>query len=430
MSIPSSLRYPSVKPPAVLSYATTYQASPVNTAAVYPESTDIVFQIPCGQRNQFLNCANTFIKFSAEVTMTGGTAPKWSALPFDFIKAITVSSSGQSRTVEQNNDYALTHTIMRQCYSDEGNVMTSDSVMLNSNINGALRGAAYEVSGIVISYALPLLSVVGLISNIEHLLPINALRGGNLTLTITLNSALQALATTGAPATLSYSILKPVLHLGLVNVADQAAADIAAIADNVYRWSSVVYKVFRNQHPAGQATGIYPITAQFSSLKAIMIAMRESSSQENNTRYSINDFVRNKLTSYWLKVNSSYATARAVDTTGNAVEPFMAMRECMGSSAVTSEGVPGLVTRESWTKDASTTVAEDAVVGSFLACNNLSPFSNDSLTSGTNSVGSQLSVEMQFSPTALNDVKAVNIDSLCIADCVYKIEQGELLVSF
>jgi hypothetical protein len=220
-----------------------------------------------------------------------------------------------------------------------------------------------------------------------------------------------------------------VLHLGLVNVSDQAAADIKNMCGGVYRWSSTVYKVFRFPHPAKQQTGIYPITAQFGSLKNIMIAMRDSRSTENNNYFSINDHIRNYLESYWLKVNSSYASARAVKCTGNAVEAYMNLRSVLGD-AICSEDSPGLIQRDTWTKDTFTAVAETADVGSFLMCQNLRPFNSDVLISATNSVGAQLSIELQFQPSQLNNIVAVDISALTCADAVCRIEGGELFMAW
>lgn len=251
-----------------------------------------------------------------------------------------------------------------------------------------------------------------------------------LRLDIQLNSIAQAISATGAPTAGSYSIINPVLQMGLIVISDVAGAQISSMTGGNYVWSSVIYRMFSSTSPQGQYQNSVLVPARFSSLRWIVGVQREAANQELVTAYSVADHIRNKLVSYQFRVGSSYATQRPVDCTGSAVDAYMALR-ALGGDAVSGEHMSTLISRQDWTQDASAVVGTSQP-GSFKISQSLQPFASQAaLLSGIDSTASPIFCDLVYDPTAAStDIKSVRLDFLVAADSICSISNGELNVNF
>lgn len=206
-SLPKSLSFPRVKSNAVASVSSSYTCTPINSAQLYQPGQIISFDIPCGIRSQWLDPSQTYLQFTVAATLAGGTSPTWTALPHFFIQSAALYSSAGSKSIEALDQYSNAHTVMRDIWAETPSVRTSDTITMNADPT-KLRVATVAAATDSVTYALPLVSLVGLISAADVMIPTFAL-GSPLRLDLVLSSAAQALTVTGGPTTVSYSITAP-----------------------------------------------------------------------------------------------------------------------------------------------------------------------------------------------------------------------------
>jgi hypothetical protein len=368
----------------------------------------------------------TYLKFSVAVAMTGGTTPTWQALGMDFIRSMNLYSSAGSKSIELVSDYASVHTQLRDIYSDSTNTRTTDQIMLNAGVTG-LRSAANFANTTVYTYCVPVLSIVGLSLAGDCLLPTCGLTS-SLRLEAVLNSAAQALTCAGGLTAVTYQITKPELCLTYVRISELAQAQIQQMTGNQYSFNSTIYRTFKQVHPAAQSTNSILIPATFTSLKSLMVSLKESSTQENAAAYSVSDRIKNQLVSWRVRVGTTYASSKDIDATNNACDSWMSLRRLLGTH-LTGESCPTLIDSASWQKQTSATAGTEP--GAFLMCQNLSAFSAaDKLLCGFNSVGSQIFIELNFDPAQLANVKACNVDATIAADALITIANGEMSIQY
>jgi hypothetical protein len=432
MSLPKALNYGSnaqVKTNAVASVSSVYTCTPSNSSSAYAPGTLLSFDIPTGIRSQWMDPTQTFLKFTVTVAMTGGTSPTWGALPWDFIRTATLYSSAGSKQIESLDQYSCLHTLLRDIGSDSNNARCSDSIMFNSADNGTLRSSNFQNSATSYTFVMPIASIIGLASADDVYLPLHALNAP-LRFELLLHTADQAIQCTGAPATVNYEITNPSINVGLVTISDLAMSQITGMTNGTYNWSSTIWRNYRQVSAAQQTVNSIMIPCRFSSLRAILVALRPTASQENRAANSVADRVRNYLQSWQFKIGSSYANARPIDCSGNAVSAYMEFKRVM--AGLTSESLPTLIERAAWVEDTATAPTAAAVPGSFVVSLEAQPFSNlsSSLLSGANTVGQNVYLELNFNSTQAANIVATTIDAFCQADALVTVSQGEMNISF
>lgn len=427
MSLPKALSFPQLKANAIASVSSQYAVTPSNSATNYGPSSTLQFDIPCSQRATWLDPTQTYLKFSVTPALTGGTTPQWSAFPMDFIRTMSLYSSAGSNLIESLDHYSSYHTLIRDLHSDYDNTVTSDTIMLGGDPS-RLRAPLQQNSGVSINFCVPLATILGLTSAGDTYLPTHAL-SAPLRLELILHSAEQALACSGAPTAVTYNITSPQLVIGFISISDVAQGSIDSMTHGNYQWNSVIVKTFRNVSPAMQTFNSLLIPARFSSIRNILCTMKQSSNQENSSAYSVNDRVKNYLTSYQFKVGSMYANAKPIDCTNNGPSAYMELRRCMGS--VTSESLPSLLTRSDWIKQIATPPGPSASPGAFAIGCELQPFSNiQNLISGTNASASNIFLELNFDSTQAANIVASTIDSFVQVDALVTVSNGMMTVAY
>jgi hypothetical protein len=376
MSLPKALNYGNgaqVKTNAVASVSSVYTCTPSNSASAYTPGTLLSFDIPTGIRSQWMDPTQTFLKFTVTAALVGGTAPTWGALPWDFIRTASLYSSAGSKQIESLDQYSALHTLLRDLGSDADNARCSDSITFNSSDTGVLRASNFQNTGSSFTYVMPLASIIGLSSADDLYLPLHALNAP-LRFEVLLHSADQALQTTGAPTAVAYQITNPSINVGLCTISDVAMSQIANMTNGVYNWSSTLWRNYRQVSAANQTINSIMIPCRFSSLRAILVALRPTASPENRLANSVSDRVKNYLQSWQFKIGSSYANAKPIDCSGNAVSAYMEFKRVM--AGLTSESLPTMIERAAWVKDVATVPAANTAPGAFVVSLEAQPFSN------------------------------------------------------
>lgn len=425
MSVPSELSFPKLRQAAIAAVATSYKCTPSNSGTSWAPSSILQFDLPAGLRSTHLDPAQTYLMFTATPTLTAGTSATWQAKPWSFIKQIQLYSSAGSNLLETTGEYAALWEILRNTGSTEDHARASDTITMGIDA-GRPRMALKQNSGVSMTYAIPLTSILGLSTAGQLYLPTHAL-SSPLRLELTLNSAAAALACAGTPTAVSYTVTNPYLSCGLITVSDLAQQQlnqmVASSSGGAYNFNSSVWRNYRNVHAANQMSDSLLIPARFSSLKGMITIMRESASLESKDAYSV-DCIRAQLASYQLKVGSSYVNPQPVNCTGNAVEAFMELKKVFCS--LTNQAMPTLISLADWTNDASTTVSDTDSAGAFMLGFELEPWSNNKLLTGTSTIGSNMYLDLAF---AANH-PALTIDSFVEADSLFSIANGQMTVSF
>lgn len=419
MSLPQSLNYQLTKSNAVASMSSTYEVTPVS-GLTFSAGTVTSFDIPCGTKSRFLSPQDTTLRFTVTPTLTAGTTPTWQAIGPNFIQSITLWSSAGSVLLETIDNYGALWHLLRDITSD-ATMWGRDSITLGAS-SSVQRASASQNSGTSVTYQMPLLSVISLFSADRAYLPICDLNSP-LRLEITWASAAQALACTGSPTAVAFTVSDAVLSCGMLTIADQAAAQIKSmVGQDGYLLHSTGWRVFRQTHTAGALSNSIQIPARYTSVRGILNIIRDSSKLENKDAYSVGERIRNYLTAYRVRVGSDFLTNTPVPTTGTATQAYMELRRVF--SALTSESLGGLINSDNWAKDASTTVAANAVTGAFAIGSECQPFSNvaEKILSGLNSTANPIFVDLTFTGSPV----ASTIDSYVEYDALFRFNASGL----
>ena len=423
MSLPKACSFPQLKSSAVASVSTQYAIPVSNSGSTFNESSSLTFLIPCAQRSTFIDPSNTYLRFRCNVTLTGGTTPTASLHAYDVISSISLASSEGGPVQETVSNYNLLHSALRDICSDVSNSKTSDSLMIGAN--PALVRSPLALTTTYADFAIPLVSILGTLSGFDTYLASMALQHP-LALTINLASAAQAIAVTGG-ATPSYNITNTSLNMTYVTVSDTAMSSINQMSGGVYQWNSKKWFSGRSVHPAQQATNTVTITAKAASVSTVIVAMRPSAAEQGAAYYSVQDRIKNYLSTYQFRIGSTFVNSRPVDCSNTGLDAYMQLRRCYASPS--AETRPTLCDSTSWVKNAATAVSSSAVPGSFLIAQEMSPFANiPALLSGTDTFSNSPQLDLVFDSTNLANVVAANVDWFMEADCVCSIRDGQLTI--
>ena len=422
MSLPKALAYPKLKNTAVWSRSTTYAATPTNSGSSYASGTTLDFDLPAGQSNMWLDCSQTYLKFTVTATLSAGS---WYAQAHDFINSLTLYSAAGSTQIESIAAYGAFHALIRDICSNADNVGSSDTIMLGAS-GSRTRSPASVASGSSFTFCMPLISIIGTLTGDSAYLPLHALNS-SLKLSIGLNSAAQALGSEAGTTSAAYVITEPSLNLGYIEIAPEAQARINASVNGVYSMNSSTWRTFRQVHPAGQTSNSLLVPGRFTSVKTFLAIQRDSSVLENFLKYSNHERVKNFLTQWQLRVGANYASPKPISCTGTAVDTYMALRRVFSNP--TTEGMPTLFKKGEFDADATAAVTSTYNPGSFAIGADLAPFSNiTDLMNGLNTVSNTIQMELTYTGTPV----AATWDMFLEADNVIEIDRttGNMTISF
>jgi hypothetical protein len=428
MSVPQSFSYDQLKPVGVSAVQTKFSSVPVSGTSFSGGQVISIDLQGCGARNQWLDPSATQLSFTVTVTLTAGTAPTWAAHGYNFIQSLNLYSSAGSSQIESISQYNALHALLRDCCTSQDMVVTRDTITLGADPT-RLRSAIPNVyaTTTTASYTIPLISIIGLLSNTERYLPIFAL-SSPLRLDIELASALNALASGGTAAATggSYVMSNVTLDCNYVTLSDVAQQQIVSLTNNVYSWTSSVWKCFRTVHAAGQLSNTIMVPSRVESMKALLMTQREAAAEYDISKGSVTQRLRNNLKQYQTRCGSSWVNASPVSCSGSALPAYIEAVKVFSNPA--SESPCGLFSSASWTIDGNVPPTGTSVEGSFVVGVSLENFNNSKLISGQSTSANNLVVEIAYTAAPL----AANIDVFTEADAQFQIngQTGQLAVAY
>jgi hypothetical protein len=349
------------------------------------------------------------------------------AQAFHFIQSLRLTTAQQSSIIEDVQDYPTLHATYRDLYSDFSNY-GSDSICLNSD-PAHMRSGLHQATNTTVQFTMPLCSLIGTFSANQTYVPLCML--DSLELSLTLASVGQAVACSvkDAGTTANYSVREPTLRLQLVRVESDIMASINSLCGGNYSWSSTAIRTSEVTLPGSQTFSSVQLTgAAFTSLKHIICNLKDTGVRNNIATQSVTDTIRNHLVSYNYKIRDSFLYSKPISVINGGNQAYMALRSCLGVHA-TEEDCPTLHTKSSFTKNAHTQPASTADYGSMVLSGNCSPFSAQAaLAAGISTYNAACSIELQFDPTNVGNVKPCILTVLAAADCIVSCVNRELKI--
>ncbi|KAG5186566.1 hypothetical protein JKP88DRAFT_254500 [Tribonema minus] len=366
------------------------------------------------------------LSFTVNTTLVGGTAPTYGCHGYNWIQSLTLWSSAGSSQLEQITNYNALHAALRDLCSSQDMVRTRDSILLGSDptrLRSPVQNAAAVTS---VQYSVPLISIIGLLSNTDRMLPIHAL-GSALRLDVEIAQASTAIASGGTVAATSAtcSLSNVTLDCSYITLVDSAADQIKSLTGNRYDWSSSQWKCYRTIHSAGALSNSVMIPSRVSSMKSLIIIQREAATEYNIAASSVTQRIRNQLKQFAVRVGGSWVTTVPIQCGAQALPAYLEATRIFSNPA--SESTCGLIASDSWTLDTSVAPTTTSVEGSFMIASELDVFSQQKLVSGHSTSANALVCEIVYSAAPLG----VNIDSFCEADAQFHIDgaTGSIMVA-
>ncbi|KAG5184906.1 hypothetical protein JKP88DRAFT_244511 [Tribonema minus] len=413
------IKFSQNKPVAVSAVSSKFSNQPVSGTSFAPGSIISVDIAGSGQRSCWMDPSATMLNFTVTVSLSGGTAPTWSSHGYSFIQSLNLYAAAGSTQIESVAQYGTLHAALRDCCTSQDMVRTRDSITLGADPT-RLRSPIPNLysTTTTASYSIPLISVIGTLSNTDRYLPLHAL-SSPLRADFELASASTAIASggTAAATSASYVISNVTLDCEYITLADDAHRSICALTNNLFSWSSSQWRTYRTVHAAGQLSNAIMIPSRVTSMKSLLIAQREAASEFDIAKSSVTQRLRNNLKQYQVRSGSQWINATPVNAQGSALPAYIETTKVFSNPA--SESGCGLFASDSWTLDTNVPPTATSVEGSFLIGVELEAFSqNSKLISGHSTAANSLVAEIAFASTPL----AVNIDCFCEADAAFLID--------
>lgn len=151
-----------------------------------------------------------------------------------------------------------------------------------------------------------MISVLSTLSNTECFLPVFGL-ASPLRLDLELANASTALACGGTtpPTSASYTISSVSLDCEYVWLAEDSHRAICGLTNNVFQWTSSMWKTYRTVHAAGQLSNTILIPSRVTSMINLLIAQREAATEYNVAARSVTQRLRNGLKSSQVRCGSA-----------------------------------------------------------------------------------------------------------------------------
>jgi hypothetical protein len=376
------------KMPSVKSRALTVSILPTNGSTFNASNQQIHLDIPTGQYGQYLNQAQTYLKF----TVTNNDAV---VLTLDRDVSCLFSRmqvSHGSGIVEDISEYSTLYRMMNDCQVSaiEQNTVGSNTLLHGEGTvgnNTTVYAANPIAAGGSATACMPLLSgVVG--AQCPKYLPLGALGGGgNLRLTLTLDT-LNNVGRSADGGDIQLTLSDIELVCGIVEVDSAAQQMIDASSAGVYAISSTGYKNYTaNAGGSGETEVSLLVPAKASSMKSLFTIMRPQAHLNNIAEFGIGCRDRADLTEYHVSVGGQRVPAgKPIKAQGQA---FLELMKCFnGISNINQRCDFGKTRFELTTSTANDTAI--ATKGAFVAGVELEAYGNDGVESGMNTLGANM----------------------------------------
>jgi len=312
----------------------SYRASlpPINASSFLP-GVQMIFMIPGGRRNTYLDTTQSYLKFTiVNLDTTIGNTMTLDRSGACFINRLDVFGNDGSLLLETIQNYNVLYSYLLDFQMNvassfglssmlgTGTTATNDLTDRTGNsipgTNGRLTVCIPIISGVVGTLA-------------DKCLPLGKL-SSDIRLEFTLETMLNSVSYLNT-GTATWQIVSAEIEAQIIELSDEAQSMVnSTIAPEspIYLHGSSFRSYIGNISAAGQFSIL--ISARFASLKTLIVLPRRSteiSGANNQVSYSLSSRVNPNIASYWFRIGSSIVPQKAVDlyntnTTGGYAQAF------------------------------------------------------------------------------------------------------------
>jgi len=290
----------------------SYRASlpPINGSTFSP-STQIIFMIPGGRRNTYLDNTQTYLKLTVQ-NNDATNAFNLDRCGSCFINRLDVFGNDGSILLETIQQYNVLYNYMLDFQMNVGS-STGLSAMLGTSpvINVAPRNGTSVAASGRITICLPILSgVVGTLA--DKCLPLGKL-ASDIRLEFTLDSVVNSVVYAAQAGTTGWSIISAEIEAQIIELSDEAQS---MVNSTISPESPIYLHGSSFRHYVGSLTGVGQfsclISARFASLKTLIVLPRRSQELNSQISYTLSSRI-NPMSSYWFRIGSSIVPQKMVD---------------------------------------------------------------------------------------------------------------------
>lgn len=309
MGIPTDLEY---KLKASSVRCRSYRASiPSSNKSVFSPSDTIICYISGGRRNSYLDCANTYLRYTLKNNDTTATPLN---INLDnngasVINRLDVFHGSNNLESVQNYNMLMTHFL-------DFNYTPAQKAGLSAMYGTDPAGtrAGFQVLGAntnSLTICMPILSgTIGL--GADKYLPVGRL-ADDIRLEFTLESQAVGVYSTAALTT-GWTITSFEIEAAYIELSDEGedmVRSVAPVSAPLYLHSTS-YRSYTSTLPASQSAFSALVPARFASLKTLIVHPRPQTTSVSATSYSLSCRSNPQITSWWFRIGSALIPAKFV----------------------------------------------------------------------------------------------------------------------
>lgn len=445
----------------------SYRASipPNNFSSNIPPSSNLIFSIPCGRKNTYLDGQNSYLRLTLK-NNDNANGMNLDNTGAALINMLSVYHSGN--LIDQNPNYNLLFNYLMdfqtnfsshlgglsayigcsKTVSSSGDIIsaiagtafasatagTTVIGSLNAETFAATRGGALIPLNGSITVCLPLLCAIFL--NSDKMIPIGKLRG-DLELQVLLETLVKSVVTA---STTPWSILNAELVLQIIELSDtsQQIVDSMSPPDQPIYIHSNEWRYFSNNLPSGQ-TGNFTslISARYNSLKSIVCLPQKSTEIGDKASYSLSSRINPNIINYVFRIGTTIVPAKMVvlrndNTTAGFAESYMeVLKSLHGCNNLLYNQLIGAAEYNIWDQAASTPLGIAQASATAVSYNNgfaiaqeLEVYTsrNDVILQGINTIGQNVFFDCTIDTTG--PTSAYTMSFFANFDVILIIENG------
>jgi len=439
----------------------SYRATiPSQNKSVFNCGDVMIFQIPCGRKNSYLDGQNSYLKICIQNNdVTAANVLNLDHSGYGLINQLTVFQSGN--LIEQISNYNVLLNGLIDFQMDGSSSMgystilgtasnTSDSLIsngtaiannavlgtLNTPLNSLRRGNSIPASG-RLTLCLPIVSSLFTLS--DKMIPIGRLNS-DIELQFLLENLTQSVVCPAVPT--AWTIINAELVLNIVTLSDTAeeiVRSVSPIEQPIFIHSSSYRSYPQTLATASTGNQTFLISSRFNSLKSIHLFPRRSTEINDQSSYSLSSRINPNIQQYYWTCGGNVIpnkpiTLNNTNSNGGYAECYSEVLKAyhsfgninsygsivganaynvIDSAAVVGEGIK---TKET----TSNSYGNAFAIGLELEC--YSSGRNDTILNGINTIGQNVFFNSLHSGTALSAAFTMNF--FAYFDCILVIQDG------
>jgi len=449
-----------------------YRASipPSNFSTNIPPSSNLIFSIPCGRKNTYLDGQNSYLKLT--IKNTDATANRYLNLDgcgASVINMLTLYHSGN--LIDQCPNYNTLFNYLMDFQSNfsqhvgglsaylgtSSNVfdttdltVMSNGVAVGANVNiGSVRGSFTSTRagmyipsvGGAVTVCLPLLNSIFL--NSDKMIPLGKLKSA-LELQVLLETLIKGVVSPSA--TVNFVVQYAELVLEIIELSDtsQQIVDSMSPSDQPIYIHTNEWRYFSNSLPAA-TTGLFSslISACYNSLKTLVCLPQLSATINDQTSYSCSSRINPNIIPYQFRIGGSIIANKMVvlrndNTTGGFGEAYVEiLKSFHGLNNLQYNQLIGGTLYNIWDQAASNVLGikqglatASSYQNGFALAQELEVYSsrNDVLLHGINTIGQNIFHDITIDTTG--PTAAYTLNYFANFDASLVIENGIMRVVF